>query len=76
MLRRFVRLARAVARSGGRVTFEWPRYCSGWSLKELVLVRDQLDPDLMYLAPGMLENHRKPINHGMFTTYYLVVRIS
>eukprot|EP00435_Cladocopium_sp_Y103_P008030 s2775_g2.t1 len=38
---RFARLAREVARRGGRVLFEWPRYCSGWSLKELMaLVRD------------------------------------
>ena len=41
MLRRFCRLAKAVSKSGGRVTFEWPRFCSGWSLKELrALIRD------------------------------------
>ena len=35
MLRKFCQLSRAVARHGGRVTFEWPRYCAGWALKEL-----------------------------------------
>ena len=41
MMKRFCKIAREVARRGGRVTFEWPRYCSGWCMKELTaLIRD------------------------------------
>ena len=35
MVRKFRKLARATARRGGRVTFEWPRHCAGWALKEI-----------------------------------------
>ena len=35
MVRKFRKLARATARKGGRVTFEWPRHCAGWALKEI-----------------------------------------
>ena len=35
LIKNFCKLARAVARQGGRVTFEWPRYCVGWSDQEL-----------------------------------------
>ena len=35
MVRKFCKLARAVARNGGRVTFEWPRHCVGWTLREV-----------------------------------------
>eukprot|EP00972_Heterocapsa_arctica_P098373 14517610-Heterocapsa_arctica.AAC.1 len=27
----FVRLAKTVLARGGSVSFEWPRYCAGWS---------------------------------------------
>ena len=41
LIKNFCKLARAVARQGGRVTFEWPRYCVGWSDQELQkLIRD------------------------------------
>ena len=41
LVKRFCRLARAIARKGGRVTFEWPRHCVGWALQELQkLIRD------------------------------------
>ena len=37
----FCKLARAVARQGGRITFEWPRHCVGWSDQDLQkLIRD------------------------------------
>ena len=35
MVRKFRKLAHATARKGGRVTFEWPRHCAGWALKEI-----------------------------------------
>ena len=41
LIRKFCKLARAVARRGGRVTFEWPRFCVGWSDQEIhKLIRD------------------------------------
>ena len=41
LVKKFCKLARAVARRGGRVTFEWPRFCAGWSLQEIQkLIRD------------------------------------
>lgn len=43
MLKRFCRVARAVARQGGRVTFEWPRHCAGWSLHDLLVLIQELD---------------------------------
>ena len=36
MVRRFITLAEIVLRSGGEVSFKWPRYCTGWRLPELV----------------------------------------
>ena len=43
LIKNFCKLARAVARQGGRVTFEWPRHCVGWSDQEL----QKLIQDLM-----------------------------
>ena len=36
MLSYFTQLADYVVKHGGTVSFEWPRYCSGWKLEELV----------------------------------------
>ena len=36
MVRRFITLAEIVLKNGGEVSFEWPRYCTGWRLPELV----------------------------------------
>jgi len=35
MLVNFVDIASQVIRSGGTISFEWPRYCAGWDLPEL-----------------------------------------
>jgi len=35
LIKKFCNLARVVARRGGRVSFEWPRFCMGWSDQEL-----------------------------------------
>ena len=36
MLGFFYKLARKVVSGGGTVSFEWPRYCAGWDLPDLV----------------------------------------
>ena len=35
MLRVFIRLAHAIIHYGGEVSFEWPRYCTGWAQPDL-----------------------------------------
>ena len=35
LLCHFLRVANAVIEGGGHVSFEWPRYCTGWALPEL-----------------------------------------
>ena len=41
LIKKFCNLARVVARRGGRVSFEWPRFCMGCSDQELQkLIRD------------------------------------
>ena len=42
MVRKFCKLARATAKRGGRVTFEWPRHCAGWALKEIQQLIEEL----------------------------------
>ena len=36
MLENFIVLADLVIELGGHVSFEWPRYCSGWLLPILI----------------------------------------
>ena len=36
MLARFIYLAEIVLKQGGEISFEWPRFCSGWRLPELI----------------------------------------
>ena len=36
MLRHFLEVAEAILASGGQVSFEWPRHCSGWLHEELI----------------------------------------
>ena len=41
LIKNFCKLACAVTRNGGHITFEWPRHCLGWSDQELQkLIRD------------------------------------
>ena len=35
MLKTFIKLADQVLSLGGEISFEWPRYCTGWALPEL-----------------------------------------
>ena len=35
LVRQYIRIANIVLRNGGDCSFEWPRYCSGWSLAVL-----------------------------------------
>ena len=35
LVRQYIRIANIVLRNGGDCSFEWPRYCSGWSLPVL-----------------------------------------
>ena len=35
LVRQYIRIANIVLRNGGNCSFEWPRYCSGWSLAVL-----------------------------------------
>ena len=43
LVKHFVRLARVAASSGGSVTFEWPRSCSGWKQKEVLQMVTEFD---------------------------------
>ena len=36
MLRNFIKLADICLANGGQISFEWPRYCTGWLRKELL----------------------------------------
>ena len=37
----FIRVAAMIYHMGGEVSFEWPRYASGWSLPELIALIEQ-----------------------------------
>ena len=41
MLMAFSRVAAMIHHMGGEVSFEWPRYASGWSLPELIALIEQ-----------------------------------
>ena len=41
MLMAFIRVAAMMYHMGGEVSFEWPRYASGWSLPELIALVEQ-----------------------------------
>ena len=41
MLGYFLQLARHVHKSGGTISFEWPRYCAGWDLPVLKQIIDE-----------------------------------
>ena len=36
MVRAFVRIAEVAIHNGGAVSFEWPKNCQGWAIRELV----------------------------------------
>ena len=41
MLMAFIHLAALIYHMGGEISFEWPRYASGWSLPEMVALIEQ-----------------------------------
>ena len=43
LVKSFVEIARAAKEHGGRVHFEWPRYCTRWLRQEMVDVLQEFD---------------------------------
>ena len=43
MIKKFHRLAKVVIRNGGRVNFEWPRFCVGWATNEIKRMIKELE---------------------------------
>ena len=43
MIKKFFRLAKIVIKHGGRVSYEWPRHCAGWTTNEIKQMLQQLD---------------------------------
>ena len=43
MFSNFTRLARLAVRQGGSVSFEWPRFCSGWAQRRVIRFIMELD---------------------------------
>ncbi len=41
MLGRFLQLARHVQKTGGTISFEWPRFCAGWDLPLIKIIIDE-----------------------------------
>ena len=71
LIRKFCKLARAVARRGGRVTFEWPRFCVGWSYQELQkLIRDQKHDGSGWVSSGIDGFQRGPAFEEVAADHY------
>ena len=64
LLRHFIEIAEAILASGGHISFEWPRHCSGWCRPELIefIAKHNLyTVNVDGCACGMTDSHGDPI---------------
>ena len=64
MLKVCLMLAEIIIQQGGEFSFEWPRYCAGWHLKELTefICRHQLQTALVDgCATGLKDKNDEPL---------------
>jgi len=64
MLRDFIELAELALSRGGHISFEWPRYCSGWLRRELqtfITRNDLLVADVDGCACGLTNAAGEPV---------------
>ena len=61
MLKAFIRVAAMIYHMGGEISFEWPRYASGWSLIALIEQFALIDALCDGCAFGLVKRDNLPL---------------
>lgn len=71
MVGRFIKVANLILDQGGHVSFEWPRYCAGWTEEPLaswISSRHSLDVSLNTFIDILPDfwSHKRYETHGVY----------